>query len=75
MEKSNLIQILNEGVTTVTFTKKDGTERVMRCTRNSNLIPTEFHPKGNTPDSGDIIRAFDLDVNGWRSFDFTTLKV
>lgn len=29
------------GPTTVVFTKKDGTERVMKCTTNSDLVPQE----------------------------------
>jgi len=53
--------------TTVHFTKKDGTTRVMRCTRNIELIPEEFHPKGES-ESTKNITAFDLDKNKWRSF-------
>lgn len=54
--------------TTITFTKKDGTSRIMRCTRNMDLVPSEFHPKGETQDSGSSIRVFDLDKQEWRSF-------
>ncbi len=53
--------------TTVHFTKKDGTSRAMRCTRNPELIPQEFHPKGEG-ESTKSIAAFDLDKNEWRSF-------
>lgn len=53
--------------TTVHFTKKDGTSRTMRCTRNTELIPEEFHPKGES-ESTKSIAAFDLDKNEWRSF-------
>lgn len=58
----------------VTFTKLDGTRRDMRCTLNFELIPTENHP------GLDVIRVFDLEDNGWRSFrvdsvtDFTVLR-
>lgn len=60
---------------TITFTKKDGTDRVMNCTRNMATIPSEFHPKGETePKSDDNIRVFDLDVQAWRSFNYSTVK-
>ena len=29
----------------ITFTKKDGSERVMRCTLSESRIPAEFAPK------------------------------
>lgn len=56
--------------TTVTFTKKDGTSRVMRCTRNTTLIPTEQHPstESTRKASTTSVVAFDLDKNEWRSF-------
>lgn len=54
--------------TVVTFTKKDGSTRTMKCTRNMTLIPSEFHPKNETEDTGGAIRAFDLDKQEWRSF-------
>ena len=53
--------------TTIHFTKKDGTLRIMRCTRNPKLIPQEFHPKGESENTKSIT-AFDLDKNEWRSF-------
>lgn len=55
---------------TVTFTKADGTERRMTCTTNRLLIPNEMLPHSSmtTYVSEDVIRAFDLEKNGWRSF-------
>lgn len=65
-----MVGVLNDGnkTTSVTFTKKDGSTRTMRCTRNLGLIPQEFHPKGEAGDIGGAIRAFDLEKNEWRSF-------
>ncbi len=76
MNKIDLLKSLGEGVQTVTFTKKDGTERVMKCTRNPSFIPSEYHPKTSieTTESEDNIRVFDVEKNGWRSFNFTSLK-
>lgn len=76
MEKAALIEALGKGVVTVTFTKKDGTDRVMRCTRASSYIPVEYSPKSDTSkeEIGDNIRVFDVENQGWRSFNFSALK-
>lgn len=64
-----LIGLLNDvNPTTLEFTKKDGTKRVMRCTRNLKNIPEDSHPKNGTGDSETTLRVFDLDKNEWRSF-------
>lgn len=60
---------LSESTITVTFTKKDGTPRVMKCTKQSDLIPADKQPKGTgTMTTGDAVAAFDLDKQEWRSF-------
>lgn len=60
--------------TTVTFMKKDGTQRVMRCTRSPTQIPEDQHPKNGTGDSESTLRVFDLDKNEWRSFIVENVK-
>ena len=55
----------------VTFTKKDGTVRDMRCTLCEGRIPTDKQPKtegSNTTDSGSAVRVFDTEKQEWRSF-------
>jgi hypothetical protein len=65
---------LSESTITVTFTKKDGTSRVMKCTKQQDLIPSEKQPKGtgSTP-TGDAVAVFDLDVQDWRSFNTSNI--
>lgn len=78
MNKSELLKNLSEGSMRVTFTKKDGTDRVMLCTRSPVLIPTEHQPKGETQvvtEETDNIRVFDVEAQGWRSFNFSAMKV
>lgn len=74
IEKSKLLESLSEGRVTVLFTKKNGTDRTMICTRNIDMIDEEYHPKGTMIESDNNIRAFDLEKNGWRSFNFDTVK-
>lgn len=71
-----LIGLLSEqSPATITFTKKDGTNRVMKCTRSPSLIPEEHQPKdGKTNDSETSLRVFDLDKNEWRSFIIENIK-
>lgn len=65
---------LQEGVLEIVFTKKDGTERTMKCTTNPELIAETAH--GNTPENmnkepePDLFRVTDIDINEWRSFRF-----
>ena len=68
--RKDLKEFLHDGVVNVCFEKKDGTERIMKCTLQSNLIPEEHTPKGTgtTKENLDIINVFDLDKIGWRSF-------
>ena len=64
-------QYLNNGETVkVSFTKKDGTGRVMLCTRNMAAIPEDKHPKGSGKTKAPhLIVAFDIEKGEWRSFD------
>ena len=69
--------MLVEGVCQVTFTKVDGTERIMRCTIKEDLIPAEQFPvdRSKDPMKGsngkpltNVLAVWDLDKAGWRSF-------
>lgn len=60
---------------TVTFTKKDGTERVMKCTKSIAKIPIEMQPSGEREYKEDEnVRVFDLEKNEWRSFNYSSVK-
>jgi hypothetical protein len=68
-----LRSILKTETVTVTFTKKDGTERVMNCTLNPEVIPPieikeSIEPKKPRKESTTSIRVFDTDIKEWRSF-------
>jgi hypothetical protein len=74
--REDLIKMLVEGPVSVTFTKADGTDRVMKCTKWMDLIPSENHPKtqSSTDSVSDNITVFDLEKGGWRSFNITKVK-
>jgi len=77
MNRDELKTLLQKPSITVSFTKKDGTERAMKCTRSMDVIPEEFHPKTQSEEveeNLDILKVFDLEVNGWRSFRVDSVK-
>lgn len=71
--------ILKLNPVTVTFTKQDGTERVMKCTLQPELLPVvEVKPvvEGKEPrkESTTSMRVFDLEKKEWRSFTIRNVK-
>ena len=62
--------------TTITFTKKDGSERVMRCTLRPDRLPVQEIKENATPrkTSDTTMAVYDLDAQGWRSFTIRSVK-
>lgn len=60
----------------VTFTKTDGTERVMICTLDDTMIPELHKPIGDKTrqENTDVTKVFDLEKNAWRSFRNDSIK-
>jgi hypothetical protein len=63
---------------TITFTKVDGTERVMRCTLESSKLPVvelkeDAKPRKETA-STKALRVFDLEKKEWRAFTVKNIK-
>jgi len=69
---------LREGVVTITFTKKNGDERVMKCTLNGEQLPqiqkeaTEVSEVRQT--SNTSLAVFDVEAQGWRAFKWESVK-
>lgn len=70
-DPTSTLAILANGPALVTFEKKDGTLRTMRCTRNAALLP-EGAVKGTDTrkDQGNLIAVYDLDAGSWKGFFF-----
>ena len=63
---------MEQSIVEVTFTKKDGTERVMNCTLLEDYLP-ETTGAGRSAGS-DALAVFDVDADGWRSFRWDSIK-
>lgn len=69
-----LQDMLRMGPVTVTFTKKDGDERVMTCTLHEDAIPADQRPKPlaegheQRKRSDANLSVWDMNAKGWRSF-------
>jgi hypothetical protein len=76
-----IVSHLQMGPVTVTFNKKDGTERVMYCTLDHEVIPLAPLHESNTGNPVDFpkvkkenpntVSVYDIEASAWRSF---TLK-
>jgi len=74
-EKDWLRTLLKEDVVSITFIKKDGSERIMQCTLSESKIPSEFAPKGTEKAKSDeVLPVFDVENDGWRSFRWDSIK-
>lgn len=59
----------------VEFTKADGSNRVMLCTRNFEHIPGDQLPKGTGKKLNEtVISVFDLEKLSWRSIKIDSIK-
>ena len=78
LNKEILTTILKENVCDVTFTKKDGTERVMKSTLMEEyvkpLISNETTEKKERKENPNKVCVVDLEKNAWRSFNADTVK-
>lgn len=87
--KKWLKEMLAMGPVSVTFTKRDGTERVMECTTSPELVPLveeKVHitntdnpidfpaPKREKKVNEDVMPVYDLESKHWKSFRWDSIK-
>lgn len=80
IDKYALKEQLQNGVVTVVFEKKDGTERTMRATLSDMFVPQvlseyegqEAKPHKQLNDS--VQSVWDIDAGQWRSFRLDSVK-
>ena len=81
LSKEDIEQELAGGIVYVVFRKLNGKERILRGTTNRGLIPTRLHGRSNEVGQGrrakkigkDQIVVFDVDIQNWRSFRFSSI--
>lgn len=74
--KETLRNMLKDQVLNVTFLKKDGTERTMKCTLKNDLLPAQEDLENavqKKKPSDENIAVWDLDKEAWRSFRFDSI--
>ncbi len=83
LTREDVVEMLRNDVATVTFTKADGTERVMDCTLLNEVLServpenTETAPKPEKRTKApnpNTIAVYDIVVDGWRSFRLDAVK-
>jgi len=71
-------ELLTDQVVTVSFVKKDGTDRNMRCTLMPEWLPIKDLPESTETTqrskSETSIAVFDLDIKSWRAFSIESVK-
>lgn len=67
--KQSVSELARGNVIRVTFTKSDGTERVMVCSLLEQYLPALMTGSElTTKDNPDVLAVMDLEARGWRSF-------
>jgi hypothetical protein len=78
-QKEIVLTLLRMTTQEVVFTKKDGTERILICTLNPDLLPTKpepvegEEPKTKAKSSTDSIAVFEVEIQQWRAFNLSNL--
>ena len=68
LAKQELADKLRENIANVTFTKKDGTERVMKCTLKEGVaIPHERKTDRVKEPKDDLLPVWDIEAEAWRT--------
>jgi len=73
--REDLKNSLRTKIGTVTFTKQNGEERVMRCTLQDSILPKQIDLEEAVQKKGptDSLAVWDMDKNAWRSFRYDSV--
>lgn len=74
-DRDYILEQLRTRVLEVDFTKRDGTQRTLKCTLRGDMLPPPDKPVIDLTKSAkehkenlDVISAYDVESKGWRSF-------
>ena len=72
MNKNEMVEKLHEGICKVTFTKKNGENRVMNCTLKKEVLKEtlgdSFKEESNSMDTDEVVTVMDIDKGLFRRF-------
>jgi hypothetical protein len=83
VSREDVVGLLRQDVAQVTFTKADGSERVMNCTLLSEVLNERVPPIADSPESKapstkavnpHTVAVYDITADGWRSFRLDSVK-
>lgn len=68
--------MLRAGPADITFIKKDGTERVMKCTLQEDVAVPHIKTtdRKSREESTEVLPVWDIEKGAWRSFRLDTIK-
>jgi hypothetical protein len=58
----------------LTFLKKDGTVRNMKCTLKESVLPQFKKTEGKRKEKEEVLTVFDLQIKEWRACRFENIK-
>jgi hypothetical protein len=72
--KKELRNTLKSNIVQVTFTKIDGSTRVMNCTLSEKFLPSTSSNTENKKVNDNVFTVWDTDVNNWRAFRYDSVN-
>jgi len=68
--------LARNNIISVTFTKKNGEERILKCTLKDDYIISEEKKEtiSNKKSNDDVLPVWDLDKSAWRSFRIDSVR-
>lgn len=74
MNRQELVEKLTTDILNIGFKKKDGSDRYMKCTLNSEYVP-QYEKKTDKIKkiNENILSVFDLEKEGWRSISIDSI--
>ena len=79
MNRNEMLNKLHESVCKVTFTKKNGENRVMNCTLKKEtlkeVLGDSYTEDTNSRDTEDVVTVLDTDKNAFRRFRVDSVKL
>ena len=79
-DRKYLQAVLKDDTVVVTFTKKNGDERVMTCTLQESELPPLVEAKesdvlkNKRKENLEVLSVYDVNAKGWRSFRLDSVK-